>query len=238
VGHHPELSQVIASSRDLLIHDDIRNTPDENARVRRWALGFLHRVFAACDSELGQRLEHHRASGRPEWPQDELANARKLANLEHAVVREVHLASKAFQEEGSEPLPEASPEVNRQARRDRLVRFASEADPLLEALCSVRSSHDAYDLLKALHHLQAADPKRMFLLIGRLIRSSTADSFQYEELAVNEVVKIVEQYLAEHRGLFRSDRDMLDTLLDVLDLFVDAGWPQALNLIYRLDEVF
>lgn len=32
--------------------------------------------------------------------------------------------------------------------------------------------------------------------------------------------------------------ELRNALLDVLDMFVEAGWPQATRLTYRLDEVF
>jgi hypothetical protein len=51
-------------------------------------------------------------------------------------------------------------------------------------------------------------------------------------------VKLVERYLAEHRALFREDAACRQALLEMLDIFVKAGWPAARQLTYRLDEVF
>ena len=78
----------------------------------------------------------------------------------------------------------------------------------------------------------------MFLLMGELVQSAAADAFHFESLAVDRVVEIVEQYLAEYRGLFRNDPQLVQTLMDLLDRFVGAGWPKATALTYRLDEVF
>ena len=51
-------------------------------------------------------------------------------------------------------------------------------------------------------------------------------------------MSIVEQYLAERRELFRNNAALRNTLLDVLDRFVEAGWPKATRLTFRLSEVF
>jgi hypothetical protein len=52
------------------------------------------------------------------------------------------------------------------------------------------------------------------------------------------MVRLVERYLAEHRPLLREDDECRRILLEVLDIFVQAGWPQARRLTYRLEEIF
>ena len=56
-------------------------------------------------------------------------------------------------------------------------------------------------------------------------------------MATDLVVEIVEQYLADRRDLF-LDAEMRGILLSVLDRFVEAGWPKATRLTFRLSEVF
>jgi hypothetical protein len=70
------------------------------------------------------------------------------------------------------------------------------------------------------------------------VGSAKRDGIQYEMLTADLVVQIVEQYLAEYPFLFRDDSKLQNHLLDLLDTFVDAGWPKATVLTYRLDEVF
>jgi hypothetical protein len=57
-------------------------------------------------------------------------------------------------------------------------------------------------------------------------------------LAADLVVKLVEQYLAEYRALLREDAECRRTLIEILDVFVQAGWPTARRLTYRLEEIF
>jgi hypothetical protein len=41
--------------------------------------------------------------------------------------------------------------------------------------------------------------------------------------------------LSEHRDLLR-DEDSERQFSDLLDLFIDLGWPQAIQLATRIDE--
>jgi hypothetical protein len=76
------------------------------------------------------------------------------------------------------------------------------------------------------------------MLATKSIRSSATAGFQRESLAVGEVVKLIQRVLADHREIFQSDSECLSALLDVLDLFVEAGWPEARQLTHRLEEIF
>jgi hypothetical protein len=57
-------------------------------------------------------------------------------------------------------------------------------------------------------------------------------------MAADLMVRLVERYLAEYRVLLRENEECQRTLLEVLDIFVQAGWPSAQRLTYRLEEIF
>jgi len=82
------------------------------------------------------------------------------------------------------------------------------------------------------------DPIGVFLRIGRVVQGGKKDSYQYESLAVDLMVRLVERYLAEHRALLRENGECRQTLLEILDTFVQAGWRSARRLTYRLEEIF
>jgi hypothetical protein len=71
-----------------------------------------------------------------------------------------------------------------------------------------------------------------------LVRSTTAGArfrFHYEEMAISEFVEFAEVLLSEHRDLLR-DENSARQFSDLLDLFVDVGWSQAIQLVTRIDE--
>jgi hypothetical protein len=49
-------------------------------------------------------------------------------------------------------------------------------------------------------------------------------------------VIIVGVYLADHRDIF-SEPERREKLIACLDFFVEAGWPAARRLLYRLPEL-
>jgi hypothetical protein len=50
------------------------------------------------------------------------------------------------------------------------------------------------------------------------------------------IVGIVQQYLAEDRHVF-ADPARLGNLVDSLDTFARAGWPEAQALTFRVAEI-
>ena len=69
----------------------------------------------------------------------------------------------------------------------------------------------------------ACDPGAVFLQVAHVVRVARTRALPFEPLAAN----LVERYLAEYRGLLRSDEAYRKAVLDVLDTFVQAGWPAA-----------
>lgn len=124
----------------------------------------------------------------------------------------------------------------------QMSRFWTESESLLQLLAKEIHSHTAYHLIQTLRCLLPCNPRRVFLLAAKSIRSASEAGFQNESLAAGEVVKLVQQVLADYREIFQSvdggDSECLSALLNVLDLFVEAGWPQARQLTHRLEEIY
>jgi hypothetical protein len=93
-----------------------------------------------------------------------------------------------------------------------------------------------------LHHLLPCAPREVFIAAAKCICTSASVGFQHESLAVGEVVKLIQRALADHREIFQSaggnESQCLESLLKVLDLFVEAGWPEARELTNRLEEIY
>jgi len=62
--------------------------------------------------------------------------------------------------------------------------------------------------------------------------------YEYEPLAVDLIVNLVQRYLAEYRDLVTTDNASLTALRELLEVFVRAGWPQAITLAYQLPDAF
>ncbi|MEK6304092.1 MAG: hypothetical protein AABO41_25665 [Acidobacteriota bacterium] len=160
-------------------------------------------------------------------------NLDRVAGLVDGVATQLYFACGAYHEKSNSG-KELSPA--------QLRRFWVEAAPLFTDLAAELHPHTAYQIIQTLHHLLPCAPNEVFLLAAQTIRSSAVAGFQHESLAVGDVVKLIERVLADYRDLFQNDTDeeseCLSALLEVLDLFVEAGWAEARRLTHRLEEIY
>ncbi len=125
-------------------------------------------------------------------------------------------------------------------------RFYEEVKPVMEQVIDFADAPDtgvmfastAHDFMQVLHSFLRCNPKEVLHLAERVARSSERFGYNLDPLAVEDVVKLVEIVLADHRDEVRDDEDCLKSLLNLLDLFAKTGWSDALKLVWRLDEVF
>jgi hypothetical protein len=206
-------------------------------RGRTW--NFFSKLLASAQ----EKLKAHREAasqlhdqGKPD--EESMKPAREkiecAMGLVDAIAMQLFFASGAFQERSNRQEKPLTPA--------QLQRFWRESAPLFSALASEPHPHTAYQLVQALQHVLPCAPRDVFLLAAKSIRSSAAGGFHYDHLAVGEVVKLIQRALADHRDLFRSGTDQesecLSALLQVLDLFVEAGWAEARQLTHRLEEIY
>jgi len=115
--------------------------------------------------------------------------------------------------------------------------FLRDLTPIIRRLGAVGIPHTIYYLIDLLDFLRPADPEAVFDLISHaLLKGGARHGYQFESLAIDRFVTIVAVYLADHRGIFTSP-DRREKLIACLDIFVDAGWPAARRLLYRLPEL-
>ena len=95
----------------------------------------------------------------------------------------------------------------------------------------------AHTFMQILNEFVALDPAAVVGLAAGVATAGGAAGYQLDPVAVREVVKLVEVILADHRDQITDGKPLEDTLR-LLDVFADAGWPEAMRLVWRLDEVF
>ena len=123
-------------------------------------------------------------------------------------------------------------------------RFYNQVKPLMEDVTTfalgengIMFAPTAYRFMQVLTYFISCNPKEVLHIAERVARSSEPSGYNFDSLAIEEVVKFVEIVLADHRSEVR-DGESLEDLLNLLDIFARAGWPDALRLVWRLDEIF
>lgn len=126
-----------------------------------------------------------------------------------------------------------------------LAEFYSAMKPILTAVLEFSrtsasrgmAAPTAYHLMEGLRELLGVEPRGIIATAADVALVSRSDRFHLDSMAVSEMVGLVETVLADHRALFAEGKPLKD-LLTLLDVFADAGWPEAMALVWRLDEVY
>jgi hypothetical protein len=124
-------------------------------------------------------------------------------------------------------------------------RFFRDALPVLEKVLSFGKQPDtgmllaptAHHFMQLLNGVVRYDPSLVLRLAAEVVSCSKRFQYNLDSLAIGETVKLVESVLADHRAEAQDDASVRN-LLSLLDAFVEVGWPEALNLVWRLDEVY
>jgi hypothetical protein len=115
-------------------------------------------------------------------------------------------------------------------------RFIHDIEPLLKRIGDAPVPQTTYQLVQLLDFLLPGNPAFCFGLFADIMRTSgRRQRFQLESLGVDVMVRLVSQCLADHESIFRDD-GLRRSLVDCIDIFVDAGWPAAIRLAYRVPD--
>jgi hypothetical protein len=228
VAHEPSVRSMLFHLRDALIHGPVAPADASHAAIRARAQATVRAALDAAALEL-RELEREHGSDVRSWPEDAVQRGHAAAAVADAVADVLFFASGVFQERHGSDEPHANP-----AQRARLYR---EAHDLLETLARRGHPQIVHHLVELLEGCIDEDPPGVFRLIAAAIEAGRDHGYQYEPLAMNAVVRIVERYLARHREVFEDD-ELAAALMDVLDVFVAVGWPQARRLVYGLYQLY
>jgi hypothetical protein len=136
-------------------------------------------------------------------------------------------------------------ESDQQPDRERLRSYHEAAGPVLEAISRFTDpSHSgfmlasaAYSLIRYLNAVVDVDPRTALRVAAHVVRASESSGFNLDKMAVGEVVRLMETLLADHRDVLLAPAALTDAI-GMLDSFARAGWPEAMQLVWGLDEVF
>lgn len=95
----------------------------------------------------------------------------------------------------------------------------------------------AHYFIQSFNLVLAYDVKFILNSVLHITRFAKATNYTFDSSAIREIVIMTERLLADHRYLLQ-DSDSFSELIELLDIYVEAGWVDALELLWRLDEVF
>jgi len=227
-----EANQIVFDIRNWLNIGPIEPPSPEQDAVRTGSFKLLERLLEAVRDDLRTLMEKNAATDFSSWGDPDQERAKKLANVAEQVCTHVYFFSGAYKnssDDRAEKISLGAPE------RTRFLHESRRGLELLSDFCFPRLTHQ---LLQMLEYVVAFDPQEVFLLVGRVVRSGKQGGYQYEPMAADLVVSLVERFIAEFRHILQENEECRRTLIEILDTFVEAGWPSARRLTYRMEDVF
>lgn len=120
---------------------------------------------------------------------------------------------------------------------DTKSRFLADYAEILGLLQESREPATLHNLIQLYEYLIPGDPVAVFTAIHAiLIGVGAEEGYHYENLGSTAVVKVVKRYIADHRGIF-EDPARRAMLVEILQLFSEVGWSDALRLLYELPDL-
>ena len=206
--------------------------PNKDAvRSRTWKL--IETLLETSIHEVERILAKNKDIAYGEWAKADQEAVNELNRLIDHIGMELYFASGAYRVAGqvAEAADGAVPD-------GKACRYYKESRASFELMASTGRPSVTHNLLRALEYMVVFDPPAVFKQIGKFVEVGKKGGFQYESIAAGQIVALVERYLAEYRAVLQTDSDCRRVLMEILDAFVEAGWPSARQLTYRLDEIF
>ena len=126
-----------------------------------------------------------------------------------------------------------------EARRE----FFSLVAPILDEIldfgldCGFVLAPTVHHFMELLNEVVQFNARRAVIMAARAARAGEGTNYNMDSLAIGKVVQLVERILADHRSEVQ-DAEALQALMDLLDVFAATGWPEAIQLVWRLDDLF
>lgn len=225
LAHALELNRAAAALRDIVI-SGYDTGKEDDIRLRRNAQR-LARDLVEVSTTVVQRYVAIEAASRTDADNSEAQAAVRLLDN---VGNQLYFSSGAFRANEQE---KPSGLATLEARK----AFLNDTAEILHRIGDAGSPHTIYYLIDLFGLLREADPARVFDLVAHaLLDAGRMHGFQFESLGADRFVEIVGIFLADHREIF-NDQNRRQKLIACLDAFVEAGWPKARRLLYRLPEL-
>ncbi|WP_220789992.1 NACHT domain-containing protein [Gluconacetobacter tumulisoli] len=120
---------------------------------------------------------------------------------------------------------------------DAKRRFLVDFRPMLALLAASHEPSTHHRLVELYEFLIPGDPPAVFDALHVLLTGPAAqEGYHHEGLAAPVIVRMITRYIADHRSIFEDDTRR-SALVEILRLFSDVGWSDALKLLYELPDL-
>jgi hypothetical protein len=109
--------------------------------------------------------------------------------------------------------------------------------PILKILASVPFGGTAYNVIKTLLGAIDSHPTEALDIAALAVRSA-GSGIASDHFAEDDVRSFTLRFIREQRGHLSTEPSALSNVMDIVDVFVDAGWPQWIDVFFELDRIY
>jgi hypothetical protein len=226
-----ELTQVAFSATFYLAHG-IEEQDQAKSEMRKRAREVWKRALGCADVVISDYFNTPKPVSAEEVKREQEVLKGALTVIDSAVFQ-LYLLFRVNEHLVRENLPSLDDPLRR--------KLFDELDPIWKLLLApVGPQHKGLLPAQTTHHLVelfrttvSYDPARVLQLTSDLFKGFNM-GYQSDQMAIAEVVRFTEIILADHKEVLK-DLTNAANLAFILDQFVEFGWPQATQLLMKLD---
>ena len=234
IADHPYEHHALAWRLPFQLRQSSKHGPKSNIVIQQRSDLFNRLISSTCRhcrkhiTELEQRPLDM-------WTEAEEQMLRNLLELANHLGQELFFLSGAFR---AEPAPSLASTNDPPLSQVQAQLFWHNHHHSIRLLADLGLSALTYHLLKILNHIAPIDPAEVFILFGDALRAVAVSGYQSEKMGIDLALKIVNRHLSEDKAIFQEDPRCSAALLEVFDILLTSGWPDARKLAYQIHKVF
>jgi len=231
--HFAELSRIAYFLREHLTAGPVAFPDPIKDRARKGSWDLLHLILSSAIPKLQVLENTYKNVPNNDWLDDDKEKGSNLAKIIDSIGNQIYFAADADPaiRIGEDPTETALGPVEK-------LRFLEEAKPVMDLLADSGFPQVIHHLIQIYHSMIDLKPRDIFLAIGRVVQAGKRGGYQFDTMAKDLIVKIIRRYLADYRHIYKDDKECERVLIEILDVFASVGWPEAHELVYRLEEIY
>lgn len=97
--------------------------------------------------------------------------------------------------------------------------------------------HSAHYFIEIMGEALRFDPRFSLATTSEITAMAAGTNYTFDHSAIREVIKYTERLLADHKSML-TEPEAFAQITSLLNIYVRSGWPEALDLLWKLDEIF
>lgn len=206
---------------------------EENAYIARRAIDFAIQTLDVCKNEVTAL----RGNTQQEWSEELRDQLQQLQQTINTMVNGIYFNIEVHRLQG---ISKDKLQLT-EAEREQFYFFVKEllmaiSQWAVDDTLGILAAYTAHHFCELMNEVLKYDPVDVLQMTTNIVRSSQTSGYHFDVFAVKEAVKLIDSLLADHQEKLRANA-VLENLLTLIDIFAEAGWPEALELLGRLSEV-